>query len=101
MTNDPTDWLATYQAEQQKRQAHLPVLKDALLDALSRHDISTVAVDYHGESDSGQINGIAAFDGTDSSVKLPEALDKQIEEFAWELLDVYHAGFEDNDGGYG
>jgi hypothetical protein len=101
MTNDPTDLLARYQAEQEKRRAQLPILKNALLDVLSRQGIATVTVTYDGEGDSGQIQEIHALNAADKSIDLSHDLRDQVDEFTWGVLDSYHGGFENNDGGYG
>ena len=101
MTNNLTVWMARYQAEQQQRQAQLPVLKNAMLENLSRHGIASVIIDYDGEGDSGQIEGMAAFGDTDQPIALAGDLHDQIEDFAWRVLEVHHNGYEINDGGYG
>jgi hypothetical protein len=101
MTNNPTDWMAAYQAEQQKRQAQLPILKVTLLDELSRHGVMSVTVTYDGEGDSGQIHEITASNAITDLADLPHAVQQQVEEFAWAVLDVYHSGYENNDGGFG
>lgn len=101
MTNNPTNWLARYQAEWQQRHAQLPILKNALLNELSRHGIVSAVIEYDGEGDSGQIEGLAAFGASDQLIALARPLHDQIEEFAWEVLAAHHDGFENNDGGYG
>lgn len=101
MTYNPTGWMAAYQAERQKRQAQLPILKDALLEELSRHGIAIVIVHYDGEGDSGQTEDIEAFNSTSDTMDLAGPLRRKINDFTWGVLDIYHDGFVNNDGGYG
>ena len=106
MTNNPTDWMAAYQAEQQKRQAQLSPLKDVLLHELASAGIVTVTVEYDGEGHSGQIESIAVEDASQNRVEIADnerwdKLDNQITEFVWEVLGAHHDGFENNDGGFG
>jgi hypothetical protein len=106
MTNNPTDWIAAYQAEHAERQAQLSTLKDALLKELASAGVVTVTVEYNGEGDSGQLESIFIEDGNEHRL---EILDQepwrepriQIENFVWEVLGACHDGFEINDGGYG
>lgn len=88
--------------------------KDHLIPILKSLNIATVTIDYDGEGDSGQIENIACYDAATNDVasKLNEtvtsagedksqSLESAIEYFAWDFLSFYHAGFEDNDGGFG
>ena len=114
-TND--DWMAKYEAEA-KRQARgskrLAAAKPHLLAALKAKRIASVTVEYDGSCDDGQIGEITATgrNGKPAALKGSILLDLDgdrckhdlrdaVEEFTWELLLAYHAGFEINDGGYG
>ena len=114
MTNITQDWLAEYRAEAERRRKLLPAAKRPILAALKRARIVNVEVAYDGEGDSGQIGEITAsdrddkpvpvkgsvllnLDGTPRRYGLTEALDA----FTWEVLSLYHDGFEINDGGFG
>jgi hypothetical protein len=56
---------------------------------------------YDGEGDSGQIHEIRASNAITDLADLPHVLQQQVEEFAWAVLDVYHGGYENSDGGFG
>jgi hypothetical protein len=91
--------------------------KRALLEALAAQRIATVGITYDGESDSGQIEDIVALDAGNVpvpldlpvNISLPESaeptrhqsLSEAIEHFAWRVLQEYHGGFENDDGGFG
>lgn len=94
--------------------------KAILFDALAATRITSIHVDFDGEGDSGQINGVAAFSG-DESATLPDTkiaiqtvpwgtteavtaqstLEKAIENLCYDYLEQTHGGWENNDGGYG
>lgn len=107
MTQPESNWLAEYEAREQQRRAALPGRKAELLAALRAAGITSVSVEYNGEGDSGQVDDILAHRG-DTKIKAAatilstgRSLSDEIDDFAWELLDVYHGGFENNDGGQG
>lgn len=86
--------------------------KQALFSTLATHGIHTVTVEYDGEGDSGQINDIAAFTEANAPVDLHiphnadgdtqrATLHDSIEDFCWDILELHHDGFENNDGGFG
>lgn len=81
--------------------------RQVLLAALAAAGISRVAIYYDGEGDQGQINGIDAYDAANVFVALDQpplavlALSEKLDDFAWTALDRHHAGFVNNDGGYG
>ena len=94
--------------------------RDAVFDALTVAGIATVLVDFDGEGDSGQLDGIVAFTG-DNPVPLPAAsvrihtakwntgsvvpadqpLSDAIEILCYGYLEQEHGGWENNDGAYG
>jgi hypothetical protein len=94
--------------------------KATLFDILDNHGIAFVTVGFDGYGDSGQIDGIMAYDDT-GIVELPdvkltsidiEAADPEaaprdmsisdvIESLAFDLLADAHGGWENNDGAYG
>ncbi len=94
--------------------------KAVVFDALVAAGITAVAVDFDGEGDSGQINGVSARAGdtpadipatmvslhlapwgqtelTRTDLPFPEA----IERLCYGYLEQKHGGWENNDGGYG
>jgi hypothetical protein len=114
MNSITKDWLANYKAEAERRRELLPAAKRPILAALKRAGIANLEIAYDGEGDSGQIGEITAsdrddkpvplkgsvlldLDGTQRSYGLTEALDA----FTWEVLSLYHDGFDNNDGGFG
>lgn len=114
MSNTTNDWMAEYKAEAQRRAKRLAAAKRPLLAALKRARIAAVEIAYDGEGDSGQVGDIAARDRAGKPAELRGSLlldldgkrrrylfDQALHDFTWEVLAVYHDGFEDNDGGFG
>ena len=111
-------------AEDAKRRAtftsQLTTLKASLFDFLEIQGIVLVTVDFDGCGDSGQIEGIFAFD-EHGEIALPEdklivakadyeafrlkqdgePIKDVIELLAYELLESEHDGWEINEGAYG
>jgi hypothetical protein len=98
----------------------------ALLAAAEKLGITAITIDYDGEGDEGQIGDIIAdrhprlADGSvdrsvtaeqpdlhaTPSVTTPDGLSfdhlhELADHVAWDILELEHAGFEDNDGGFG
>lgn len=94
--------------------------KAVLFDALASTTVTTIHVEFDGEGDSGQINGIAAFQ-CDDPATLPKTtvriqtvswgateilttestVEQAIENLCYDYLGQTHGGWENNDGGYG
>ena len=94
--------------------------KTVLFAALAPTGITTISVEFDGEGDSGQINGISARAG-DQPAQLPvtrialqqvswgdtEAtsseftLEAAVEALCYDYLEQEHGGWENNDGAYG
>lgn len=94
--------------------------KEALFDVLAAAGITSVAVNFDGYGDSGQIESIDALAGAEA-VSLPGtpveiaglawgepeartqslSLRAAIEELAYDFLGQTHAGWQDSDGAYG
>ena len=94
--------------------------KTVVFDALAAACLTRVTVEFDGEGDSGQINGIAAHAGEapaelpSTSLKLHRApqnggdlrtaeatLRDAIETLCYDYLSQTHGGWENNDGAYG
>jgi hypothetical protein len=91
--------------------------KRAIVKALRTTGIATVTIEYDGEGDSGQIDGIAAWDAKEQPVAIDRparvalyrgkpasdytSLREALDDFAWLLLGHFHDGFVNNDGGFG
>ena len=124
MTNMPNDnrddWLTRYDAEQKAKREDLIVRKNCVIAFLKSLGVGRVEIVYDGEGDSGQIEAITPFavDGTTMDIGQLKITDPKqceavtgrdsvetvsaiLEYFAWHLLDAYHGGFENNEGGYG
>jgi hypothetical protein len=111
------DWMARYRADQERRQQALTHHKATLLRALRKASIKRVTITYDGEGDSGQTESIETINFSCESVPLTEVetlvavdgttdsdakpLREHLDDFLWEVLNAYHDGFENNDGGYG
>jgi uncharacterized protein DUF6878 len=107
-----------YERQQQRRKAQLPKYKAALLKALRKANAAEATIEYDGEGDSGQIEDVRFLDsggilipdqplpGTTKRLFSqphfsPQTLREALDAFAWELLAVYHDGFENNEGAFG
>jgi len=114
MSKTANDWMAKYEADAKRQRKRVAAAKRLILAALKRACIAAVEVAYDGEGDSGQIGEITAvdpagkpatllhsvflnLDGKRRKYSLAEALDA----YTWEVLAIHHAGFEDNEGGFG
>ena len=123
---EPSLPLVSVDFEQQQRkrreiaQQAFDANRTALFDALADVGIVDVTVEFDGEGDSGQIEGISARDAS-GLVALPDGrieiavarwdgsgTDRQmqsvgeaIETLCYDLLSHYHGGWEINDGSYG
>ncbi len=116
----PFDYDA-WRADEAKRRAEfaaqLVPLKANLFDFLEATGIVLVTVDFDGCGDSGQIEGMTAFD-EHGEVALPTTgfvapdadeatsdasgpIEDAIETLAYDLLETEHGGWENNDGAYG
>jgi hypothetical protein len=111
------DFETDYARHKELRAKANEINKAVLFDALAS---TSVHVEFDGEGDSGQINGVAAFRG-DESATLPNTtiviqtvpwrnaemlsahstLEKAIENLCYDYLEQTHGGWENNDGGYG
>ncbi len=113
-----SDFLNTYEREQERRKARLPVLQTTLAKLLRRAGAVEAQISYDGEGDSGQIDDVSAYDKAralvpdkplsprakrafDGLILFKDTLYGALEAFAWELLAEHHAGFENNDGAFG
>jgi hypothetical protein len=118
------DFWGSYKAEQAERQARLPQIKTFVIDQFRKHGVHSVHIEYDGENDSGQTNGIVGFDADHKHVEFTSltaeppadghplcthlrqligtgSLLELADNFTWEVLGVYHDGFWNNDGGFG
>lgn len=84
--------------------------KTDIIAALAAAGFVRAMVEYDGYDDNGNVNTVIAFDAAQqptvilhnyASAAAWKALSEQMEEFAWTVLDAYHRGFENNDGGHG
>jgi hypothetical protein len=108
-----TNHYPSYAEIEARSRERLEAAKPALINALASLGVAKVIVEYDGEGDSGQINSVSATGAGGQPVDLTRpapnpigdgshaTLAAVIELFAWDALDVYHAGFENNDGGFG
>ena len=116
----PFDYDA-WRAEESKRRAEfaaqLVPLKAGLFDFLEANGIVLVTVDFDGCGDSGQIEGMTAFDehgevalpatgfgapdAAEAAADASSPIADVIETLAYDLLETEHGGWENNDGAYG
>lgn len=114
------DWSSKLDEHRRQAVDRLTANKEALFDALEAAGITSVAVNFDGYGDSGQIESIDALAGAEA-VSLPDTLVKMtgpawrepeartqslslraaIEELAYDFLGETHSGWENSDGAYG
>jgi Family of unknown function (DUF6878) len=93
--------------------------KAIVFTALAEAGIHRVTIDYDGGGDSGQIEGIEAWDANDQRISFPadtkiklapeypqdpgaeQNLEAAVETLAWHYLEQRHDGWENNDGAFG
>jgi len=86
--------------------------KNAVFDLLAEIGIHTVTVAFDGYGDSGQIEGIEAFDAESNPARLPDnrpvrfqgeetSLREAIETMAYAYLEATHGGWANNEGAFG
>jgi uncharacterized protein DUF6878 len=115
-----TDFSARYQCHTQALCEANALNKTAVFDALATAGIATVTVHFNGESDSGQIEDVAAY-AKEGDARIPEtpitlhcanwgapeltssscSLREAVEDLCYDYLSQEHDGWENNDGGYG
>lgn len=119
MTNT-IDFTAAYNLHQQRLVHANQANKETVFNALAAAGITSVRVDFDGESDSGQINNVcsyadvnpseipsvnvsiqlASWEKQDMEVAQSTLLDA-IETLCYDALSVEHGGWENNDGAFG
>jgi hypothetical protein len=114
---DTADIAAAYQNHQKAVAQANVVNKRVVFDALVAAGIATVNVEFDGEGDSGQIQGIAA-DGSAEVPHIPVELQQAawgtgkvdstqttlrdaIERLCYDYLEQQQGGWENNDGAFG
>ena len=94
--------------------------KAVVFDALVAAGITRLTIEFDGEGDSGQLNGVAAYNGETPAILPPtpitlhraqfnthglithsETLENAIETLCYDYLEQEYAGWENNDGAYG
>jgi hypothetical protein len=115
-----TDFTARYQRHTQALSQANALNKTAVFDALAAAGITTVTVHFNGESDSGQIEDVAAY-AKEEDARIPStpitlhsanwgapeltssarSLKEAVEDLCYDYLSQEHGGWENNDGGYG
>jgi hypothetical protein len=114
------DFETTYARHKELRAKANELNKAVLFDALAPTGITSIHVEFDGEGDSGQINGVSACAG-DQQAQLPATqltlhqllwgqtqltpseftLEAAIEALCYDYLEQEHGGWENNDGGHG
>ena len=122
---DVDGWMARYHEEQRLRALLHPRVdahnKTVLLNALREAGITRVDVEFDGYGDEGQIQSITCVGADDCQVEPPIGeieiqsvihdgsgvtsetmpVASAIEHVCYDLLAQHHAGWENNEGGYG
>ena len=109
---------SAYEQERLDRAARLLAVKAELIRLLVAINATRVVIAYDGCGDNGQIESVEAYDALGKELPLdappfeltngtPEttgryaSLREALDDYAWDLLAVYHDGFEDGDGAFG
>jgi hypothetical protein len=115
-----SDFETTYARHKELSAKANELNKAVLFDALAPAGITSIHVEFDGEGDSGQINGVLALAG-DQPTQLPATklilqqlhwgqtestpseftLSEAIDTLCYDYLEQTHGGWENNDGGYG
>lgn len=95
---EPSEFLKQYYKEQEERKKALPAKAAELRQKLLTLGVTSVAADYDGAGDSGQMNGVS---WEPQTLQLPPGTEGDIEALFWDFLEAHHAGWENNDGGRG
>jgi hypothetical protein len=95
--------LRGYFDEQDKRRANLGPLYKELALKLAALGVALVSSEYDGYGDSGQIESVRYFNAAneDLTKTIEGGLDQQVQDLLYDLLEVRHGGWENNDGGFG
>ena len=118
--NDLENAMCAYERHRQAQARLNESNKGAVFDALANASITEVHVDFDGEGDSGQINGVAAFTGNQpaalpkttvtiqsvswgstEAVATQATLEEAVETLCYGYLEETHGGWENNDGAHG
>lgn len=122
---EPSEWMTDYFDKQKSRNARLKISfkrnKGAIFDALQDHAIASVELQYDGVGDSGCLEAPSFYAKDNKPVKTPEcdiaievfefgstlierrsmSLSEALERVAYDALEVFHPGWEINEGAYG
>jgi hypothetical protein len=95
--------LRGYFEEQDKRRANLGPLYWELALKLAAVQVARVTSEYDGYGDSGQIESVSYFNAAneDLTKTIESGLDQQVQDLLYDLLEVRHGGWENNDGACG
>lgn len=76
---------------------------EALLSAMEKAGIVSIVADYGGYGDSWDgIGSLAAIDSENKNIgKITPSIQRAAEDFVVDVVNTYHAGFENDDGGRG
>ena len=75
--------------------------KTALLTALQEAGVTVAVIEYSGCGDSGQVDTIELQPSGIGEAATIRKLEEQLEGFTALLIDHYHCGYENNEGGGG
>ena len=78
----------------------ITTLKSELLAGMRTADVATVRVEYSGSGDDGCIDSIE-LDPRPADADVAKGLTESAERLTEALIDHYHGGYENNDGGCG
>ena len=78
--------------------------KSLIVNAMKQAGISTAVIEYSGSGDSGNVDDVTFTPEVDARVTIEDedvSLNEAVRDFANELIDSEHSGYENDDGGSG
>lgn len=97
-----SDVLRSYQKMVQERAQRAAERLQRLRVVLAELGVARVAAEYDGCGDSGQIESIEFRTATNEVCgEVTDEVEKEVEELLYDLLEVRHGGWENNDGAFG
>lgn len=102
MTMEPKSARLSVSEYAERAQQNVTASHAVVREALRALGVTRVTADYDGCGDSGQFESLAAFSGDEAiTQRLEDALLERVEQLFYDLLEIRHGGWENNDGAFG
>lgn len=100
LSTDST-WLREYKRHVQERADRAGESMRRLTTELADLRVLRVSAEYDGYGDSGQIEEVGFFGEGDAVIEVGAPIADAVEQLLYDLLEVRHGGWENNDGAFG